>query len=78
MKKNGVNGYLDATGKYTTGWVIVSNAQNLVKYIDPNGNGFAKNTSLRVNGVLYYFDKNGYRISDVTSMYRRSSYFHWS
>lgn len=75
MKKNGVNGYLDATGKYTTGWVIVSNAQNLVKYIDPNGNGFAKNTSLRVNGVLYYFDKNGYRISDVTSMYRRSSYF---
>ena len=75
MKKNGVNGYLDATGKYTTGWVIVSNAQNLVKYIDPNGNGFAKNTSLRVKGVLYYFDKNGYRISDVTSMYRRSSYF---
>ena len=34
MKKNGVNGYLDANGKYTTGWVIVSNAKNLVRYID--------------------------------------------
>ena len=69
MKKDGVNGYLDANGKYTTGWVIVSNAKNLVRYIDPDGNGFAKNTSKRVNGVLYYFDKNGYRITDVTNRY---------
>lgn len=69
MKKDGVNGYLDANGKYTTGWVIVSNAKNLVKYIDPDGNGFATNTSKRVNGVLYYFDKNGYRITDVTNRY---------
>lgn len=69
MKKNGVNGYLDANGKYTTGWVIVSNARNLVRYIDPDGNGFAKNTSKRVNGVLYYFDSNGYRITDVTNRY---------
>ena len=70
MKKNGVNGYLDANGKYTTGWVVVSNTKNLVRYIDPTGNGFATNKSMRVNGILYYFDKNGYRITDLTSRYR--------
>ena len=48
MKKNGVNGYLDANGKYTRGWVIVSNANNLVRYIDPSGNGFARNKSTKV------------------------------
>ena len=69
MKKNGVNGYLDANGKYTTGWVVVSNAKNLVRYIDPTGNGFATNKSMRVNGILYYFDNNGYRITDLTSRY---------
>lgn len=69
MKKNGVNGYLDSNGKYTTGWVIVSNAKNLVRYIDPTGNGFARNKSMRINGILYYFDKNGYRITDLTSRY---------
>lgn len=69
MKKNGVNGYLDANGKYTTGWVVVSNTKNLVRYIDPTGNGFATNKSMRVNGILYYFDNNGYRITDLTSRY---------
>lgn len=69
-EKNGVNGYLDANGKYTTGWVIVSNANNLVRYIDPSGNGFARNKSMRVNGILYYFDSNGYRITDLTNRYR--------
>ena len=70
MKKNGVNGYLDANGKYTRGWVIVSNANYLVRYIDPSGNGFARNKSMRVNGILYYFDSNGYRITDLTNRYR--------
>lgn len=69
MKKNGVNGYLNSTGKYTTGWVIVSNAKNLVRYIDPTGDGFARNKSMRINGILYYFDSNGYRITDLTSRY---------
>lgn len=69
MKKNGVNGYLDANGKYTKGWVVVSNAKNLVRYIDPTGNGFATNKSMRINGILYYFDKNGYRITDLTNRY---------
>ena len=70
MSKNGVNGYLDSTGKYTTGWVIESNKNNLVKYIDPSGTGFVTNTSKRINGILYYFDKNGYRITDLTSRYK--------
>ena len=69
MKKNGVNGYLDSKGVYTTGWVIVSDAQNLVRYIDPDGNGYVTNKSKWINGLLYYFDKNGYRINDVTNRY---------
>lgn len=75
MKKNGVNGYLDANGKYTTGWVIVSNAKNRVRYIDPDGDNFVKNTSKWINGVLYYFDSNGYRISDVSSRYPNGPYY---
>ncbi len=75
MKKNGVNGYLDASGKYKTGWVLVSNAKNLMRYIDPDGNGYAKNTSKWINGVLYYFDKNGYRITDVSSKYPTGPYY---
>lgn len=69
VKKNGVNGYLDNTGKYTTGWVIVSNARNLVRYIDPKGDSFVKNGTAWVDGLLYHFDKNGYRINDVTNIY---------
>lgn len=75
MKKNGVNGYLDSTGKYKTGWVIVSNAKNRVRYIDPDGNDFARNTSKWVDGKLYYFDANGYRINDVTSRYPNGPYY---
>lgn len=69
MKKDGVNGYLDANGKYTTGWVIVSNASNRVRYINPDGDGFMENGSKWIDGLLYYFDKNGYRINDVTNLY---------
>lgn len=25
---------------------------------------------MRVNGILYYFDSNGYRITDLTNRYR--------
>lgn len=75
MKKDGVNGYLDANGKYTTGWVLVSNSKNLVRYIDPDGDDFVRNTSKWINGVLYYFDANGYRISDVSSRYPNGPYY---
>lgn len=66
MKKDGVNGYLDSKGKYCTGWVVRSNAQNLASYVDPEGTGFLTNTSKVIGGLKYYFDKNGYRINDVT------------
>lgn len=69
VEKNGTYGYLDANGKFCTGWVIASNAKNQVRYVDPNGSGFLTNTSRVINGLRYYFDKNGYRINDLTSMY---------
>lgn len=74
IKRNGVNGYVDSKGKYTTGWVVVSNAQNLVRYINPDGKGKAKdgyvrNDSKIIDGTRYFFDKNGYRITDLTSRF---------
>lgn len=69
IKKGKKYGYVDATGKYTTGWVIVDNSKNLVKYINPDKKGFVTNTSKKIDGKLYYFDKNGYRINDLTNIY---------
>lgn len=66
MKRKGVNGYLDSTGKYTTGWIVVNNAKNQVRYVDPTGNDFVRNKSMEIDGLTYYFDKNGYRINDVS------------
>ena len=70
VKKGKKYGYVDATGKFTTGWVIVNNSKNLVKYINPDKKGFVKNTSRKIGGKLYYFDKNGYRINDLTNIYK--------
>lgn len=70
IKKNGVNGYLDSKGKFCTGWLTVSNSKNQVRYIDSKGNGFLKNTSRWIDGLLYYFDKDGYRINDLTGIYK--------
>lgn len=72
--RNGVNGYLDSKGKYCTGWVVVDNATNKVRYVDPDGNGFVKNTSKVIGGLRYYFDKNGYRKNDLTSIYKGPYY----
>lgn len=74
VQKGNVNGYLDANGKFCTGWVITSNANNQVKYINPDGTGFVKNTSKVIDGLRYYFDKNGYRKNDLTSVYRGPYY----
>ncbi|MDC7289791.1 L,D-transpeptidase [Blautia schinkii] len=74
VKRGNVNGYLDANGKFCTGWVITSNANNQVKYINPDGTGFVKNTSKVIDGLRYYFDKNGYRRNDLTSVYRGPYY----
>ena len=67
--RNGVNGYIDSNGVFRTGWVVISNAANTVKYINPDGTGFVTNTSKWIDGMLYYFDKNGNRITDLTSRY---------
>lgn len=66
ITRNGVNGYLDDTGRFTTGWVVVDSAKNKVKYIDTLTKGFAKNTSRVIGGLTYYFDSEGYRINDVS------------
>ena len=65
-KMNGVNGYMSSTGKYTTGWVIFNNSQNLVKYVNPTGSDFYKNTTAWIGGLQYRFDANGYRVNDRT------------
>ena len=69
VARNGVNGYIDSNGVFRTGWVVISNATNTVKYINPDGTGFVTNTSKWIDGMLYYFDKNGNRITDLTSRY---------
>lgn len=69
IKKGSTYGYLDNTGRFTTGWVIIDNSKNLVKYLNPDKEGFLTNTSRWIDGKLYYFDKNGYRINDLTSKY---------
>lgn len=70
MKRGSVNGYLDSQGRFSTGWVIVSDYYDQVKYIDPDsGSKYLTNTSRWINGKLYYFDKNGYRRNDVSNIY---------
>ncbi len=72
--RNGVKGYLDSRGKFCTGWVIVNDAKNQVKYVDPSTGKFVTNSSKVVNGLRYYFDKNGYRINDLTGSFRGPYY----
>ena len=70
VQRNGKYGYVDSTGRFSTGWVIVDDAKNLVRYINPDKKGYVTNTSKWIDGKLYYFDKNGYRINDLTSIYK--------
>jgi glucan-binding YG repeat protein len=69
QSRNGVYGYVDANGKYTTGWVVVSASTNKVRYINPDAPGYVRNTYKIIDGVRYYFDSDGYRVSDLTSYY---------
>ena len=76
ITRNGISGYLDSRGRYTTGWVIVNDKQNKVRYIDPATGTYAKNKTLWIEGKQYRFDKKGYRVSDRSSEFRkRSSYY---
>ena len=45
VKRGDTYGYVDSSGKFCTGWVVISNAKNQVKYLNPNGKGFLTNTS---------------------------------
>lgn len=74
IKRGNTYGYVDSTGKFCTGWVVVNNAKNQVKYLNPNGKGFLTNTSRVIDGLRYYFDKNGYRRNDLTSMIKGPYY----
>ncbi|MBQ8305148.1 MAG: L,D-transpeptidase family protein [Blautia sp.] len=71
----GHKGYLDAsTGKLTTGWVTVNAKKNQVKYVRPDGTGFYTNTKATIGGLNYHFDKDGYRINDLTGTYKGPYY----
>lgn len=72
--KDGTYGWLDEQGKFCTGWVVLSNSENKVRYVNPKGNGFYKNTSAVIDGLRYYFDEKAYRINDLTSVYRGPYY----
>lgn len=72
--KDGTYGWLDEQGKFCTGWVVLSNSENKVRYVDPKGNGFYKDTSAVIDGLRYYFDEKAYRINDLTSVYRGPYY----
>lgn len=75
MKRGSVNGYLDSQGRFSTGWVIFSDYYDQVKYIDPDtGSKYLTNTKRWIDGKLYYFDKNGYRRNDLTSIYKGPYY----
>ena len=67
--RNGANGYLDSQGRFITKseWVIVNDYNNEVKYLYQGK--YLVNTSMWIDGKLYYFDKNGYRRNDITSIY---------
>ena len=75
IKRGKVNGRLDSQGRFSTGWVIVSDYNNKVIYSDPStGDKYLTNTSCWINGKLYYFDKNGYRRNDISSIYKGPYY----
>ncbi len=74
MKRGSVNGDLDSQGRFSTRWVIVSDYYDQVKYIDPDsGSKYLTNTSRWIDGKLLFFDKDGYRRNDVSSL-RRTIY----
>lgn len=74
IQKGDTYGYVDSSGKFCTGWVVVNNSKNQVRYLNPNGLGFLKNTSKVIDGLRYYFDSNGNRRNDLTSIIKGPYY----
>ena len=55
--------------------MIYSDYYDQVRYIDPDsGSKYLTNTRRWIDGKLYYFDKNGFRRNDLTSIYRGPYY----
>lgn len=74
IQKGDTYGYVDSSGKFCTGWVVVNNSKNQVRYLNPDGLGFLKNTSKVIDGLRYYFDSNGNRRNDLTSIIKGPYY----
>lgn len=75
VTKDGKKGYVDSRGRFLkSGWLIINDAKNQVKYIDPDTGNFVVNSSKVINGLRYYFDKDGYRINDMTNVYKGPYY----
>lgn len=68
-------GWLDSRGRYATEWIIMDDAKNRARYMDPTTGRVLKNTTKTINGVNYRFDKYGNRVNDRTSEFRQSSYY---
>lgn len=74
IKRGSTYGRLDSRGKFITGWMVVNNNRNKARYMDPATGRFLKNTSKKIDGLLYYFDSNGYRKTDLTNIYKGPYY----
>lgn len=68
-------GWLDSRGRYSTEWIIMDDAKNRARYMDPSTGYVLKNTTKTIDGVNYRFDKYGNRVSDRTNEFRQSSYY---
>ena len=68
-------GWLDSRGRYSTEWIIMDDAKNRARYMDPATGRVLKNTTKTINGKNYRFDKYGNRVSDRTSEFRQRSYY---
>ena len=74
IKRGDTYGRLDSRGKFVTGWMVANNAKNKARYMDPSTGKFLRNTSKKIDGLLYYFDSNGYRKTDLTNIYKGPYY----
>ena len=74
IKRGNVYGRLDSRGRFVTGMMVANAAKNKVRYMDPTTGRFLKNTSKVIDGKLYYFDSNGYKRTDLTSIYKGPYY----
>lgn len=67
--KTGQKGWLDQNGAFITGgWYVENWEKRLVRYINPGTGELCKNGWYTIDGIKYKFDKDGYRINDLTDI----------